>query len=328
VERPKPQCTAPDDVVLRIAQTGICGTDRGVLVGKFPAKAGVVMGHEAVGEVVETGTGVASLKPGDRVIVNPTLFCGLCEWCRRGELNFCLNKSGNEIGIDRDGAFAEYMRLEERFLFGIPDDMSYDRAVLVEPLTCVLNNLDAAGVRAVDTVAILGGGPIGLLTALAADHVGSRVRLVERDPFRRNLATELFAGIQGCGVEVCAPDAVPEHSFDAVIDAVGNLLERSCLLARNKGRIVVMGFNDKAQTTIRPLEILQRGLTIIGAGDYNSLIFPRAVELARRLPLERLITHRFRLDQHRDALETLGASPAATSGYAGLKVVIEARSAA
>ncbi|GLY94529.1 alcohol dehydrogenase catalytic domain-containing protein [Actinoplanes sp. NBRC 103695] len=320
VERPRPACAAPDDVVLRVVQVGICGTDRGVLLGKFPAEPGVVMGHEAVGEVVETGRGVTTLKPGDRVIINPTLYCGLCDPCRDGVLNFCENKAGNEIGIDRDGAFAEFMRLEERFLHLIPDGMSYDRAVLVEPLACVLNNLQAAAVTADDRVAVLGAGPIGTVTALAASHFGASVRLLEKDPFRRDAAIAFFEGTAVTIEELASGEA------DVVVDTVGSLLEQACALAAPRGRVVVMGFDERATAEVRPLELLQRGLRIIGAGDYNSQVFGRAVRMARHLPLERIVSHHFGLDRVDAALRALGVGEGAA--YAGMKIVIEPGGAA
>jgi fructokinase len=330
-ERPRPVCTAPDDVIVRVTQAGICGTDRGVLLGKFPAEPGVIMGHEAVGDVAETGAGVTTLKPGDRVIVNPTLYCGLCRWCRRGALNFCLNKAGNEIGIDRDGAFARYMRLEERFLHAVPDGMPDDRAVLVEPLACVLNNLEAARVRPDDEVAVLGGGPIGVLVALVADHCGAAVRLVETDAYRRAAAVAFLGGVAGCAARVEEPGAVAARSASLVVDTVGSLPAEACDLAANLGRVVVMGFNDQATWTVRPLELLQRGLTVIGAGDYNSLLFDRAVDLARRLPLEGLISHHVPLAEFTDALAAIGAGGVEGAGhhaYTGMKVVIELSDAA
>lgn len=322
VDRPRPRCTARDDVVVRVTQAGVCGTDRGVLLGKFPAHPGVVMGHEAVGEVAEVGTGVTTLKPGDRVVVNPTLYCGLCDPCRRGALNFCRNKAGNELGIDRDGAFAPYLRLEERFLHALPEGMTDDRAVLIEPVACVLNNLDAARLRPADEVLVLGGGPIGVLTALVADHLASHVRLVERDPYRRSAAAAYFAGIPGGAVRLSTPDAVAGRTADVVVDTVGALLEQACGLLRDLGRVVVMGFDATARAEVRPLRLLQRGLTIVGAGDYNSLIFPRAIELAARLPLEGLVTDRVPIDEFPRALAALGLGPEA-SGYAGMKVVLQ-----
>src|ERR1700743_1020857 len=87
-ERPKPVVAKPTDVVVRVVQTGICGTDRSVLVGKFPAQPGVVMGHEAVGVVDQVGPEVGELAPGDRVIINPTLYCGACPTWLQGDRYF------------------------------------------------------------------------------------------------------------------------------------------------------------------------------------------------------------------------------------------------
>ncbi|MCP9975770.1 alcohol dehydrogenase catalytic domain-containing protein [Streptomyces somaliensis] len=148
VDRPKPEAAAPTDVVVKVAQTGICGTDRSVLVGKFPAEPGVVMGHEAVGVVDAVGPAVTRHKPGDRVIINPTLYCGGCPTCLEGHWNFCRNKAGTEVGLDLDGAFAEYIRLPERFIHRMPDGMDFDRASVVEPLACALNNLEAGRLQA------------------------------------------------------------------------------------------------------------------------------------------------------------------------------------
>jgi len=320
-DRPAPVCGAPDDVVVRVRQTGICGTDRGVLLGKFPAEAGVIMGHEAVGTVSAVGTGVQGLEIGDRVIVNPTLYCGHCERCRLGELNFCLNKTGNEIGIDRDGAFTEFIRIEAQFLHRIPDDMDFDRAVLVEPLACVLNNVEAAKPRPGDSVIVLGGGPIGVVTAMLSVHLGCPVVLVEPDRLRREAAADILGQVNGASGMVSTVASVDQRTARVVIDTVGSLLETAFECAEVGGTVVIMGFDDRAESKVRPLRVLQRGISIVGAGDYNSLIFPRAIEMARQLPLERVITHRFPLHEYAAALEAVGVSGA--SGYRGLKVVIE-----
>ncbi|MFI1166149.1 zinc-binding dehydrogenase [Streptomyces sp. NPDC020801] len=322
VDRPKPEPREATDVVIRIVQSGICGTDRSVLVGKFPAEPGVVMGHEAVGVVEATSPGVTRFAPGDRVIINPTLYCGSCATCLEGHWNFCGNKAGTEVGLDYDGSFAEFMRLPELFCHAIPDRMSFDRAVVVEPLACALNNIEAGRLQPGEIAVIVGGGPMGAVTAMAAARYGARVLVVEPDPVRQSLDREIFAAPEFEGrISVHAPDDVElTHRAHLVVDSVGNLLEQSLGYATQRGRVVVMGFNSNATATVRPLEILQRGLQIIGAGDYNSMIFPKAVELARSIPLERLITHRFPLEDHAEAFKALAAVPGAD--YAALKVVL------
>ncbi|MET3988069.1 alcohol dehydrogenase catalytic domain-containing protein [Streptomyces sp. PvR034] len=322
VDHPKPEPTRADDVVIRVVQSGICGTDRSVLVGKFPAEAGVVMGHEAVGVIDSTGPGVTRFAVGDRVIVNPTLYCGNCPACLEGHWNFCGHKAGTEVGLDYDGSFAEFVRLPELFCHAIPDGMSFDRAVVVEPLACALNNIEAGRLTAGETVIVVGGGPMGVVTAMAAQLYGARVLLVEPDPVRQQLDREVFDAPEFCGrVTVHTPDdeELTERG-DLVVDSVGSLLEQSMGYAAVRGRVVIMGFNSNASATVRPLDLLQRGLQIIGAGDYNSQIFPKAVELARTLPLERVVTHHFALADHEEAFKALAAVPDAE--YTALKVVL------
>jgi threonine dehydrogenase-like Zn-dependent dehydrogenase len=320
-ERPKPTVATPTDVVVRVVQTGICGTDRSVLVGKFPAQPGVVMGHEAVGVVDQVGSEVRDLEPGDRVVINPTLYCGACPTCLKGARNFCENKTGQEVGLDLDGAFAEYIRLPALFVHRLPDGMSYDRAVVIEPLACALNNLDAGGVGPSDTVVVVGGGPMGVVTAMAAEHYGARVLLVEPDPFRQRLCDDIL-GSSGTGrISVHHPsDAALTGHGDVVIDTVGNLLEQALGYAAVGATVVVMGYNSTAEATIRPLDILLRGLRIVGAGDFNAHSVPRAIGLARWLPLDKLVTHSFDITEWDDAFAML--APTAGSAYAAMKVVI------
>lgn len=326
-ELDRPQVKAARDVLVRVHQTGVCGTDRSVLVGKFAAEAGVVMGHEAVGTVADIGPDVTDLAVGDRVIVNPTLYCGRCTRCLRGQTNFCHDKTGNEIGIDRHGSYADYILLEDRFLHVIDDRVSFDRAVLTEPLACVLNNLDAAGLTPGDAVTVVGAGPIGLVCAIAARHLGSPVTLIERDDFRRGQAGELMAEFFASGVTVVGTEGIDDlDQTPVVIDTVGNQLEVAIRLTDDVGTVVAMGYDSRAETTVRPLELLQRQLRLIGAGDYRGPHFPRAVEMAAELPLEKLISHRFPLERHADAFAALATS--GDSAYSALKVVIHSEEAA
>lgn len=327
VDRPVPCVSEADDVLVRVSQTGICGTDRSVLVGKFNAVPGTVLGHEAVGRVAEHGHAVTGLEVGDRVVINPTLFCGTCERCLGGAFNHCTRKSGNEVGIDRHGSYAEYILLPAGFVHRVPPDMDDNRAVVIEPLACVLSNIEAASVQPGSAVIVLGGGPIGLLFALAVSHLGSPVTLIERDPYRRAFAHDFLGAHQNTTVSIGGPDDLSEVApAPTVVDTVGSLLSTALEKATPGGTVVVMGYDSRSEIPIRPLDILLRGIRIVGAGDYNGPVFPRAVDMARRLPLERLITHRFTLDRYEEALDMLAGHN--QDGYAAQKVVVLSRTEA
>ncbi|MGL5811416.1 MAG: zinc-dependent alcohol dehydrogenase [Nocardioides sp.] len=321
VDRDRPAIKAPTDVLVKVHQTGVCGTDRSILVGKFPAMSGVILGHEAVGTVSHVGHEVHDVAIGDRVVVNPTLYCGRCDRCRAGKMNFCLNKSGQEVGIDRDGSYADFVVLEDRFLHRIPADIGFDRAVVIEPLACVLNNLDAARIVPGGAVTVIGAGPIGVLCAMTARHLGGIVTVIERDRYRRNQAQVLLAGMFPDETRVISPDATNGLAqAQAVLDTVGNQLELAIALTSAGGTAVIMGYDSGVTSSIRPLDILQRGIRIVGAGDYMPQHFSRAIDLASHLPLELLVTHHFSLDQHANAFAALATNP--TKEYNALKVVI------
>ena len=132
-ERPVPHPVALDDVLVGIGGCGICGTDLNILAmpPAHKARPGIVLGHEAVGTVLEVGAGVRGLQPGDRVVVAPRLTCGRCRYCRRGLVNQC--EDYESVGTNRDGALAPYLRVPERALYKISKHVSDDDAVLFEP---------------------------------------------------------------------------------------------------------------------------------------------------------------------------------------------------
>ncbi|MER7512385.1 alcohol dehydrogenase catalytic domain-containing protein [Streptomyces lavendulae] len=346
-DRPAARLVNGDDVVVEVTGTGVCGTDRKILLGRFPARPGVVLGHESVGVVRETGPQVRSVGVGDRVVVNPTLYCGWCVPCRRGATNFCRHKAGTEVGVDRDGTYAEAVTLPERFVERIPAGLPFRSAVLIEPLACVLNNVGAASVTFDDTVVVLGAGPIGMLTALVAARRARRVTVAEPDGYRLEQAREQFTHV----VDVAGTDpaeAVVKASGgerpSVVFDTTGTGLDAALRLVDDGGRVVVMGFDDTYTVPLQPLRLTNRGIRLIGAGDYRADVFPVAVDLAAELGgprrpgagagtvpvLERLVTHEFPLDRHAEAFAALGGltqddgydGTGRPPGYAALKVVI------
>ncbi|MET7757965.1 alcohol dehydrogenase catalytic domain-containing protein [Streptomyces sp. NPDC005389] len=319
-DRPAAQLLNGDDVVVEVVGTGVCGTDRKILLGQFPARPGVVLGHESVGVVRETGPQVRSVAVGDRVVVNPTLYCGWCIPCLRGATNFCRHKAGTEVGVDRDGTYAESVTLPERFVVRVPDGLSFRSAILIEPLACVLNNVEAAAVSFDDTVVVLGAGPIGMLTALVAARQARRVTVAEPDGYRLKRAREQFAhvvDVSGTDTSEAVLKASDGERPSLVFDTTGAGLDAALRLVDDGGRVVVMGFDDTYTVPLRPLRLTNRGIRLIGAGDYRADIFPVAVDLAAELAgptsgadgvpfLERLVTHEFRLERYEDAFAALG----------------------
>ncbi|MFG2532997.1 zinc-binding dehydrogenase [Streptomyces sp. NPDC048516] len=328
--RPLPTLSHPDDVMVRVAAVGICGTDRSIVLGDFPARSGVVLGHEAVGEVVATGPAVTSLAPGGRVVINPTYHCGGCGRCRRGMAAHCTSKDGRELGVDCDGTLAEYVVVPAPFLHPLPPEVSYARAALVEPLACVLNNLTAASLRWTDRCLVIGAGPIGTLCALVLACRGHHVTVVERDTVRVELARRILPAAArvlpepdgGLWPAAEGTDSGPE----VVVDTTGALPADALQVVAAGGTVVAMGERETATATIPVRSLVTRGVRLVGAGPYPPHLFQTALDLAGDLPLETLVTHALPLHRYADAFTALHVPLAATrpetASYAAMKVLL------
>ncbi|WP_292243707.1 alcohol dehydrogenase catalytic domain-containing protein, partial [Mesorhizobium sp.] len=161
----------PDDLLVRIEACGVCGTDRHLFHGEFPCMPPVTLGHEFSGIVEAIGTAVSDFSVGDRVTGDPNIACGSCPHCRAGRINLCHNLIA--IGIRRDGGFAEYVVLPRKQAFSLPKDLKPTHGAFCEPLGCCLHGLDLAQIRPGSSVAVLGGGVIGLLTVQLARLAGA-----------------------------------------------------------------------------------------------------------------------------------------------------------
>ncbi|GIE87096.1 zinc-dependent alcohol dehydrogenase [Actinoplanes regularis] len=311
---PLPELGEPRSALVRVRATGICGTDRAILLGEFPAVPGVVLGHESVGEVVATGEGTGRVRPGDRVVINPTYYCGECPECRTERARYCPHKDGRELGIDCPGTMAEFVTVDQRFLHPLPAGMSYRRAVLIEPLACVLANLEVAAPGWDDTVLVAGGGPIGMLAALVLAARGHRPWLAERDPVRVRLAAEVLPEVR-----VVHTATLDTERPDVVVDTTGVLLAEAVRVVAPGGTVVVMGEREAATATLGARSIATRGIRVAGAGPYPPRLFEVAVRLAETLPLERLITHEVPLSRMVEAFALLGIGG---EGYRAGKVLL------
>jgi L-iditol 2-dehydrogenase len=325
---------APDEVVVRVATCGICGTDRAIFRGEAFATLPVVLGHEFSGQVVEVGPEVTSISVGDRVAVDPNVVDGTCFYCRRGETNLCSGLT--PLGITRPGGFAEFAAVPATNAYRLPESVSLEAGSLVEPLACCVRGTDQAAIRLGDIVAVLGAGPIGcLLIQLARLRGAGTILAAEPDPSRRGHAVAAGAD------QVCAPKdthaALAElrdpGAADVVIEASGRAqaAEGAFSLVRRGGTVLLFGvYPEQEQIAVNPFRVNEDELRVVGSLN-NPNTHQRAVDLlaSRRVNVDGLITHRLGLAQLRDAMvrENFpgagkitvgpGAPPAKPTGSAG-----------
>ena len=263
-----PGC-GPDEVVVRISQVGICGTDLHIYRGDYHSDFPLIAGHEFVGEIVEVGTNVSRLRRGERVAVDPNLNCGECYFCRRQQANHCLEWQA--VGVTRPGAFAEFVAVPARACYPVPDDLTDAQAAFVEPLSCVVYALKRLRISPGDEALIFGAGPMGLLLVQALRHSGaSRVVVVERAPIRLDLAVRMGATASFASVHDAADglrDLAP-YGYAVVVDATGApaVIEQALGLLRPGGQYLQFGVAPEGVTVQwSPYEIYRKDWTIVGS---------------------------------------------------------------
>ncbi|MEM0014700.1 MAG: alcohol dehydrogenase catalytic domain-containing protein [Zestosphaera sp.] len=320
-EVPTPKL-ADDSVLVNVKVAGICGSDLEVYRGRRNVRTPIIMGHEAAGVVAEVGRNVKGFSVGDRVVIEPNVYCGNCYYCRKGRMDICENKI--VYGITRDGVFAEYVDVPSKFAWKIPDGVPYEVAVLADPLGVVLRALRHTSLLPSDNVLVVGGGPIGALTALTLQYMSVNVVVTEVVQPRIELLKDI--GVRKV-VDVSKSDAddAVKHYFegskaDYVIDAVATneSFAQAFRWLRPGGKIVVLGLlSHRAEVEVYPLVrgTLNVEGSVIYLGDYiDALRLMRREDFSRELL--KLITHKFKLDECGKAFEV------AASGKS-LKVLFE-----
>ncbi|MBN1955970.1 MAG: zinc-dependent alcohol dehydrogenase family protein [Anaerolineae bacterium] len=281
-----PRCAA-DEVVVQVAQVGICGTDLHLYRNEYPASFPLIAGHEFAGQIVEVGPDVTGLQRGQRVAVDPNLSCGACYFCRRQQANHCLNWEG--IGITRPGAFAEYVAVPARACYPLPDTLSDTQAAFIEPLSCVVHALNRLRVWPGDEVLIFGAGPMGLLLLQALQRSGAaRVAVVEKQAHRRGLARDMgaAAAVDAAADQIEALRELAPHGFAIVVDATGSpaVIERALDFLRPRGQYLQFGVAPQgARVSWSPYEIFRRDWTIIGSFALCYNFEPAIAWLANRV---------------------------------------------
>jgi L-iditol 2-dehydrogenase len=307
----------PGDMLLKVRAATICGTDIRILRGQKTASIRYpsILGHEFSGEIVDTG-GHSQFFVGQAVGVCPQFACGHCEYCIRGVENLCRNLVAT--GYEIDGAFADYIRVPAAgvltgHVFPLPEGMRFELAALAEPLACVMNGQDIAGIAMGDAVVILGAGPIGILHVKLARFSGAR-RIIVSEPnaLRRQAALDEGADM---AIDPAAEDlfdvvrtATGGLGADAVICAVGvaSLANDAIRLARKRGRVSLFAGFPKGVNAELDVNAIHYGeLMVTGSFGLTRLQFGQALHLiaSGQLKLDSLLTHRFGLADIETALQ-------------------------
>jgi len=296
----------PREVVVDVAACGLCGTDLHILQGEFAPTLPVVPGHEFAGEVVGLGSEVTELAIGDRVAVDPSLYCNECRYCRVGRNNLC--DRWRAIGVTVAGGAAEYAVAPVANCVRLPDHVDVQDAALIEPLSCAVRGYDVLNSRLGSRVLIYGSGTMGLMMLELAKRTGAAsVDIVDINPERLATAEKL-----GCSqVALSADELGRPAGWDVVVDATGNAAAIQDGLERvaKAGTFLQFGVSDYATTaTISPYRIYNQEITITGSMAVLHS-FERAADLFATgvLDPQVFISHRMPLAQYPQALEQFAA---------------------
>ncbi|WP_328688540.1 zinc-dependent alcohol dehydrogenase family protein [Streptomyces phaeochromogenes] len=304
----------PREVVVDVAACGLCGTDLHILQGEFAPRLPIVPGHEFAGEVVGIGTEVTELAVGDRVAVDPSLYCNECRYCRNGRNNLCDRWAA--IGVTVAGGAAEFAVAPVANCVRLPEHVDMANAALIEPLSCAVRGYDVLNARLGANVLIYGSGTMGLMMLELAKRTGAAsVDVIDLNPERLATAEKL-----GCSRAAASAEGFQQRGgWEVVIDATGNAAAIQDGLDRvaKAGTFLQFGVSDYATTaTISPYRIYNQEITITGSMAVLHS-FERAADLFATgvLDPQVFISHRLPLDDYPQALAQFAAGQ-------GRKIVI------
>ncbi|TML30303.1 MAG: zinc-dependent alcohol dehydrogenase family protein [Actinobacteria bacterium] len=303
VEDPTP---GPRDVVVEVAACGLCGTDLHILHGEFAPTLPIVPGHEFAGTVVAVGSAVTERRTGDRVAVDPSLFCNECYQCRRGHNNLCERWAA--IGVSVPGGAAQYARAPVANCVPLPEHVRTQDAALIEPLSCAVRGYDILRAELAATILIYGAGTMGLMMLELAKRTGAvSVDVVDINPERLATAQEL-----GCTTAAASAAEIDRpRGWQIVVDATGNARAIQDGLGRvgKGGTFLQFGVADYAtRASIEPYRIYHEEITITGSMAVLHS-YERAADLFATgiLDPEVFISDRLPLDKYPQALEQFAA---------------------
>jgi L-iditol 2-dehydrogenase len=323
----RPTLGGPDELLIKAVAVGVCGSEVHAYRGTHPfRKPPSVQGHEVTGDVVEIGAAVKGFSLGDRVFVDPQWTCGTCKWCQSGRHNLCPHKK--VLGTTTwSGALGEYIVAPVQSVYRLPDHVSYINGTLIEPLSVAVHAAQRAALRADESVAILGTGPIGMMVSAVADVRGaSPIITVDLEQHCLDIAQEHLGATHSLlGGQGPLVDRILEitggKGIDVVFMTVGvsPLVTDALQAVERLGRIVFLALFDEP-VQLEPFDIVGRDVSIVGSQMYDAEDIKTAIDLiaSDRVQAGAMVTHVLPLEEAQRAFDM-----AATKSDGAVKVVLE-----
>ncbi|HUU28831.1 MAG TPA: zinc-dependent alcohol dehydrogenase family protein [archaeon] len=292
----------PDEVTIQVERVGVCGTDFHIFKGEYIGRYPLIPGHEFSGTIERLGDRVTGFKPGDRVTVDPSLFCGRCRFCLTGRTNQC--ESFGAVGVTVPGALAEYVAVPVEKVFRLPDSLSFAEGAFVEPVACVVFGMRRLQLEFGGRVLVFGAGSIGQLLTQAIAHAGaSELVVVDLEESKLALAEKF-----GATKTVLSKDAGRElgqafypYGFDVVVDATGvpEVIQQAFKYLGPAGKYLQFGVAPKeAEIRISPFDLYRQDWTLIGSMAINQTFLPALNWLReKRVDVVPLISETIELEQ-------------------------------
>jgi 2-desacetyl-2-hydroxyethyl bacteriochlorophyllide A dehydrogenase len=306
-ERPMPVITSPTEVLLKVKAGGICGSDVHIYHGSSSvATYPRVIGHEISGEVAATGNAVSNFSIGDHVIMDPVISCGECYQCRIGRRNVCGKLQVRSVHVD--GGYQEYMVVPQQSIYHIPQDLSWEEAIMIEPFTIAEQVCSRAAITKEDTVFIMGAGPVGLSILKMVKLYGATSFISDVMEYKLAYAKQYGADVVINAKNVEVKEEILKltagNGATVVIDAACTTksFEQALTYVCSAGRVITLGFG-KEPSAINQLSITAREIDVRGSRLHNNK-FPVVIEYftSKKLKVKDMITHRFPFTEVNDAL--------------------------
>ena len=311
-DEPMPE-VGVNDVLIQVKACGICGTDVHIYEGDKGAAdvtPPTILGHEFSGVIAKVGENVSKFKEGDRVCIDPNCYCGGCDYCHNGLAHFCENMIG--YGTTVNGGFAEYCAVDQRQVYRLGDNTTFEQGAMTEPVACCLHGIDMCNITPGAQVVVIGGGMIGLLMMQLSKLAGaSKVALIEPVAGKREVAKQLGADVTIDPFNEDCKAKLEENGMNwinTVIECAGlpSTMEQAISLAGNKATVMMFGLTKPdAEIKVKPFEIFQKEL-ILTASFINPYTQQRALKLidSGRLDVSSMVKDTIPLNELEEVLSS------------------------